>query len=226
MAKGVDKRHEGYRDGDPFAFAIAHRRLAWLLRLSVILNVMLMIAFSASITGYAALFPLKEVRVALVRAAEDDDRIYHIEPMEQDVAGFDILMEATARRFVNNLLEIDDTTHKSRFSEATRLMDSKFYKRWLNEHQDRIQDALDDGLFREIIVETTHKQDQRVGEWLITVDFRQIDTIDGKVISDNPLRAYVRMTTRPQRVSTQERYLNPLGITILDLTVKQRGQSQ
>ncbi len=226
MAKGVDKKHDNYRDADPFAFAISHRRLAWLLRLSVIMNVVLMIAFSASITGYSALFPLKEVRVALVRTAEDDDRIYFIEPMEQGVAGFDILMEAAARRFVNNVLEIDNATQKARFDEALKLMDGAFRKRWLGEHQDRIQDALDDGLFREIIVETTHRQNQRAAEWLITVDFRQIDTIDGKVISDNPRRAYVRMTTRPQRASTQDRYLNPLGITILDLTVKQRGQSQ
>ena len=223
-APGTDTgQHDSYRSADPFAFAIAHRRLAWLLRMSVITNIVLVVGFGTAMAGYSSLLPLKEVRVALLRTAADEDRIYRIEPMEQTVASFDILMESSARRFVKLLLEIDDTTQKARFDEAFLLMDADFRNSWLNIHEDRIKQALRDELKREIIVETTHRLDQRVGEWLVTVDFRQVDRVKGDEIADQPLRAYIRLTTRPHRVSRAELYMNPLGITVLDMTVKTRG---
>ena len=222
----VDGRHEAYRRADPFAFAIAHRRLAWLLRMSVATNVVVLVAFGIAMSGYSTLLPLKEVRVALLRTAADEDRVFRIEPMEQTVQSFDVLMESSARRFVKLLLEIDDTTQKARFDEAFLLMDPDFRRRWLGSHEDRIKKALKDGLVREIAIETTHRLDQRVGEWLVTVDFRQTDRIGGEETGRKSLRAYIRLTTRPHRVSRAELYMNPLGITVLDMTVKERGSSQ
>ena len=222
-AMPAEGRHAAYRAADPFAFAIAHRRLAWLLRLSVATNVVMVAAFGIAMSGYSALLPLKEVRVALLRTAADEDRVFLIEPMEQEVESFDILMEGSARRFVKLLLEIDDTTQKARFDEAFQLMDPDFRARWLGIHEDRIKEALRDGLVREIAVETTHRLDQRVGEWLVTVDFRQTDRMRGETVSDTPLRAYIRLTTRPTRVRRSDIYMNPLGVTVLDMTVKARG---
>ena len=219
-------RHQAFRSADPYAFAIAHRRLAWLLRQSVATNIVLVVAFGIAMSGYSTLLPLKEVRVALLRTAADEDRVFRIEPMEQTVQSFDILMESSARRFVKLLLEIDDTTQKARFDEAFLLMDPDFRRRWLDDHEDRVKDALKDGLEREISIETTHRLDQRIGEWLVTVDFRQTDRLEGEEIGDKPLRAYIRLTTRPNRVPRAELYMNPLGITVLDMTVKTRGASQ
>ena len=215
-------RHQPFRKADPFAFEIAHRRLAWLLRLSVATNIVMLAAFAIAMTGFSSLLPLKEVRVALLRTAADEDRVFFIEPMEQTVQSFDILMESSARRFVKLLLEIDDTTQKSRFDEAFLLMDPDFRRRWLDVHEDRIKEALGDGLVREILVESTHRLDQRVGEWLVTVDFRQTDRIGSVVTSEKPLRSYIRLTTRPNRVPRSQIYANPLGITVLDMTVKTR----
>ena len=220
---GRPGKHDAFRSADPFAFAIAHRRLAWMLRLSVATNVVMVAAFGIAMSGYSALLPLKEIRVALLRTAADEDRLFRIEPLEQDVQSFDILMESSARRFVKLLLEIDDTTQKARFDEAFLLMDPGFRRHWLGEHEDRIKKALGDGLKREIAVESTHRLDQRVGEWLVTVDFRQIDRLKGEETGNEPLRAYIRITTRPNRVNRAELYMNPLGITVLDMTVKARG---
>ena len=222
--EAVDDRHRTLRHADPHAFAIAHRRLAWLLRLSVASNVVMLAAFGIAMSSFSALLPLKEVRVALLRTAADEDRVFRIEPMEQGVESFDILMESSARRFVKLLLEIDDTSQKARFDEAFLLMDGDFRSRWLGVHEDRIKQALRDGLVREIEVETTHRLDQRVGEWLVTVDFRQHDRVRGAAAKATPLRAYIRLTSRPSRVSKAELYMNPLGITVLDMTVKARGR--
>ena len=224
LSDKTDKKgkHAAFRKQDPYTFHISHIRLAWLLRMSVATNVVLLTALGIAMSGYSTLLPLKEVRIALLRADPEDDRIYRVEPMEQTVKGFDILMETAARRFVKILLEIDDTTQKARFDEAFLLMEKEFRQRWLATHEDRIREALKDGLLRQVSIESTHRLEQRAGEWLVTVDFRQRDELAGEQTADEPLRAYVRLTTRPNRVSQRELYMNPLGITVLDMSVKTR----
>ena len=217
-------RHESFRNADPFSFQIAHLRLAWLFRLSVVMNVVLLVAFSISIMGYATLLPLKELRPILLRDHTNEERIYTITPLEQDVRGFNIFLEQSAGRFVKWLLEIDDATQKLRFDQALPFMSADFNRRFFKEHTDRIEAALNDNLIREIIIESTHEEEQRPGEWLITVDFKEIDRRDGDIISEDLLRAYVRLTTKESTVSVDELYSNPLGIIILDMVVKTRGE--
>ena len=218
------KRHKAFRDADPFSFQIVHLRLAWLFRLSVVMNVVLLITLTISMMGYFTLLPLKEVRLALLRDYADEDRIYTIEPLEQTIKGINVYMEQRAARFVKYLLEIDETTQKIRFAEVIPFMNKDFRKTWFEKHQDRIQDSLDDRLEREIIIESTHMDEQRPGEWLISVDFKEIDRRDGKILSEDFLRAYVNLTLEENTVSTDELYSNPLGIVILSMVVKTRGE--
>ena len=215
--------HDAIRDADPYSFAVSHRRLAWLLRLSVMTNVCLVFVSVSMAGAITAMMPLKEIRVALLKTAPDDDRVFEVMPLEQSTEGFDLVMEAAARRFVKNILEIDEATQTLRFNEASAMVEEDFWNGWLADHTDRIMAALDDGLEREIIVETTHRMEQRPEEWLVAVDFRQIDRFAGEISEERQLRAYLSMTVRPQQVRAANLFDNPLGVIILDMTVKERG---
>ena len=215
--------HDAIRTADPYSFAVSHRRLAWLFRLSVMTNVCLAFVAVSMAGAISAMMPLKEVRVALLKTAPDDDRVFEVQPLAQSTDGFDLVMEAAARRFVKSTLEIDDTTQKARFDEAASMVEEGFWNDWLADHTDRIMAALDDGLKREIIVETTHRMEQRPEEWLVAVDFRQIDRFGDESSEERHLRAYLRMTVRPQQVRAANLFDNPLGVIVLDMTVKQRG---
>lgn len=207
---------------NPYDFDVAHRRLAWLLRLSVSINVVLGFAFAVSLSMMTELFPLKEIRPALLRIDPADNRIYEVVPATEEVEGFEVFLEATSARFIKSLLEVDGATQQRRFEEAMTLMDADFFSEWQEENIPLIQKALDAGLRREIIVNSVHL-DRRfadVNEWQYSVRFTRIDRYPNAQPERKALIAYLRLTTVPFETNALELYENPLGIRVLDMTVK------
>lgn len=220
-------RHTAVADADPYGFAVSHRRLAWLLRLSVVVNVGLLASVVVQANAIGALVPLKTTEVALVRGFEPDDRLYQIEPISKDVKGFDLLLESMARRYVRLVLEIDPVTEAERRAEAARMSDGSF---WRGFRRDRIDtkersDALSDGMIRHIVVDDATRLVSFDDDYKLAVDFTQIDERRGQEVGRKALRAYLSMTTRPQSVTAEDRFSNPLGITVLQFVLKERPTS-
>jgi type IV secretion system protein VirB8 len=216
--------HASAVTADPYAYRTAHRRLAWLFRFSVMTNVALIASVVVLANAVAALVPLKTTEVALVRGYEPDDKLYQIEPISEDVDGFDLYLETTARRYVRLVLEIDPITEVDRLREAARLSDAGFWKQLRRDRidTDERKDALSDGLVRTIRVETANRLVSFEDDYKLAVDFIQIDERRGQEVSRKALRAYLSMTTRPQSVRPEDRYANPLGVTVLQMTLKEK----
>ncbi|NQV48712.1 MAG: hypothetical protein HQ504_13155 [Rhodospirillaceae bacterium] len=212
---------------DPYSFQVSHLRMAWLLRLSTGTNVVLGACLVMALSALTTLLPLKTTEIALVRSDPMDNRLYRIEPIKQSVGGFDLLMESMARRYVRNLLEIDTVTQTERFREAFRMTDREFFERFRQERidTDAVQDALDSGLTRSITVESVDRLQAFGGTYKYAVDFVQTDVRRGVHVETRKLRAYLNITTRPQEVIDADKYENPLGIIVLDLILKERGNS-
>lgn len=217
--------HASVMRADPYSFQVAHRRLAWSFRASVVVNVFLAFTVNSMANVVSIAWPLKEVQLGLLRADPADDRVYRIEPIAKDVDGFNLLMEAAARRYVRNLLTIDTVTQTERFKEAFRMTDDVFYKRFSEERFDKVEEAINSGLNRSIVIESVDRIENTDGTYKYAVDFVQVDELKGEVIERRKLRAYLNMTTRPNQVSEADKYENPLGITVLDLVLKERGNS-
>lgn len=217
-------RFNAVTDADPYAFAVAHRRLAWMLRLSVATNIGLIAIGVVQANAIGAMAPLKRTEVALVRSYEPDDKLYQIEPISEDVEGFDLLLEAMAQRYVRLVLEIDPVTETERRAEAARMSDTAFwrtFKRERVETEERSK-ALSEGLVRHIRIEDATRLVSFADEYKLAVDFMQIDERHGREVGRKALRAYLSMTTRPQSVSAEDRYANPLGITVLQFVLRER----
>lgn len=212
---------------DPYSFQVSHRRLAWLLRISVGLNIVMASALTVSLSAFSTLLPLKTTEIALVRSDSADNRLYRIEPIGKTVQGFDLVMESAARRYVRLLLEIDEVTQTERFREAFRMTDKVFYERFRKERIDTkaVQQALNSGLTRSITVESVDRIEAFGNTHKYAVDFVQTDERRGEVVEKRRLRAYLNMTTRPQEVREGDKYENPLGIKVLDLVLKERANS-
>jgi type IV secretion system protein VirB8 len=215
--------HGGFMAEDPYAFQVAHRRLAWLLRLSAGTNLVLGFCLASAMSTVSVLVPLKTTEVALVRTNTVDDKLYRIEPISQDVDGFQLLMESTARRYVRLLIEIDRVTQRERFDEVQTLTDNKFYEKFRKERIETkaFADAIN-SLVRTVLVESVTRVDSYRGTHKYAVDFTQIDTRNGEEIERKRITAYLDMTTRPHEVPEADKYTNPLGITVLDLVLKER----
>lgn len=223
-ANGPASPHGAVASADPYAFQAAHRRLAWMFRLSVGVNVALAAAVTVQANAISVLVPLKTTEVALVRTYAPDDKLYRIEPITEEVDGFQLLLESTARRYVKLTLELDPVTQDERLREASRMTDATFSKRFYEERvkSGSIRKALDDGLTREVLIESVSRIESFGNDHKLVVDYVQVDRQRGEETGRKKLRAYLSMTTRPREVRKEDRYTNPLGIVVLDMTLKER----
>lgn len=223
--------HSASRAADPYAFEVAHTRLAWTARLlafgfasSVSLNLVLGGAIS-----YMA--PLKTVEPALVRVEPTTNRTVPVDPasrvrvlpITKDAEGFDLVMEAFVRRYVRMLLEIDPVSHQDRLTEANRFSDTDFWKSFIKEKYPDIKAAMTSGMIRSVVVQSAERISERQGVYRYLVAFDQIDEREGKVVETKKLHAYLAVTARPHTVRESEKYENPLGLRVLHLSIKVRG---
>ena len=208
---------------DPHSFQMAHRRLAWAFKLVSTICICLIFVVISLTLAISELIPLQKTRVALIKADPADDRVFEVLPVASGTDGFALAIESVARNFTRDLLEIDSTTQKVRWTRARLHTTSGFWSSWTDIHTPRVQGALNDGLRREIVIETAHQLEAYTNEWLVAVDFRQIDRYKDEIHDNEARRAYIRLETRPQSVPESQRFDNPLGIRVIDMTVKRHA---
>lgn len=218
----IEVDRQPLKPDDALSYKSAHRRLAFVSRTQSVIIIFLSLVVVGLSQAFSGLFPLKEIRIVLVRADPATDKIYRVQPISENVDGFELEFEAKARKFVWAMLTIDAVTQDSRFAEASRVSDPKFFNRFLDEHKALIEEALDDGLNRSITVETANKVSEKNGFYQYAVDFNRIDRVKDAEPVERKLRAYLIMTARPQDVAPKDKYTNPLGVIVTDLVVKER----
>lgn len=214
--------HKTFNDTNPFAYQASHRRSIMLLRFITGYSIVATCAVAFQSIAIYELMPLKTVEVALVRADPDTDKIYRIEPLNKTVPGFMLVLETISRDVVPLLLEIDEVTQDNRFTEARRFTDVRFFNSFLNDNKALIEAALEDGLNRSVVVETANLVSEKNNIYQFAVDFVRTDMIPDQEPEVKKLRAFLLLTTRPQEVTSQDKFSNPLGVRVLNMIVKLR----
>ncbi|MDR3326114.1 MAG: type IV secretion system protein [Rhodospirillaceae bacterium] len=218
---------------DPYAFTIAHRRLAWQFRLSVGLVISLSAVVILEATAISSLIPLQRLEIGLVRVDPitektlqvDPSSLVKILPITRTTPGYDLLIESFVRRYVKMLLEIDSVSQDDRMMEANLYSDEVYWKQFVSEREKEIKDAIDNGLSRTVIVESADRISVRDNISRYAVDLVQQDYSENKLIDSKKLRAYVAVTARPQTVRPSEKFENPAGFRVLSVSLKVRGNS-
>jgi len=197
--------HSASRAADPYAFEVAHTRLAWTARLlafgftgSVALNLVLGGAVGT-------LVPLKTVEPMLIRIEQTSNRAVPVDPaslvrvlpITKDAAGFDLLMESFVLRYLRLLLEVDPVGHQDRLTEANRFSDTDFWKRFLKEKYPEMKDAMKAGTNRSLAIESVSRISERSGVYRYLVAFEQVDEREGNITERKQNHAYVAVTSRP-----------------------------
>ena len=215
----------GVRAVNPYGFRIAHRRLAWMFRISAVLNVALCGAVIFLASAFMALFPLTRVELALVKTDSADNQLVRIEPLSRDVNGYDILLENKVRWYVQNLLEIDSASQGVRMQATRKLASSDFAAKFYRSQVETgaIDKALADGLTRTIKIADIDMLQRSGDQTTWSVDFVQRDAQGGVPLAEKKVRATVVVAAgQVNEVPLAERYENPLGVQVLDVSLKER----
>lgn len=220
--------HQAIRQADPYGYETYQLKLAWLFRMSFMTNIVLLVVVLMLIGSFNAVLPLKEIRVALLRADPSDNRIYRIEPIRQGVDGFDLVLEVKAKEFVHKLLTIDIVTQQNFINDAMKMAAPPFAVKFKQDRLSAIQKLLNQGIKRHIdIVSVDHLNSLQPSIYKLVVDFVQTDfSSNGKQLQRKSLRAYVAMTTAIKEVPEAQKYENPLGIRVEDMTIQTRKEDQ
>ena len=224
--------HDSVREADPYSFEVAHRRLAWMFRLSVMVNVSLGVSAVVLASTISTLVPLKTTQLALLRIEPSTDRVaqvdpatrVRIEPITKNVKGYDLLMQSFVRRYVSLVKPMDTVSQGVRMTEARGYSDGKFWEDFAKERLAEYEVAVKTGLTRSVAIETAELMPTRGPNRLYAVDFTQTDRRAGQEDKTLALRAYLTVTTREQTVRDDERFENPLGIRVLAMSVQNRGK--
>ncbi|MBC7953625.1 MAG: hypothetical protein H7Z12_17640 [Rhodospirillaceae bacterium] len=230
-SKPVD--HSAHTKADPYAFEAAHRRLAWIFRLVVMICIGQFAVIISLTSAISQLVPLKETQMGLVRIEQRDDKAVPVDPaslvrvlpITKETPGYDIMMEAFVRRYVRILLEIDPVSQDDRMREANLHSDTDWWKQFIAERKKEIDAAIKSGLIRSIVVESADRISERNGTYRYAVDFVQTDTRRGDVVEVKRLRAYLPVTARPHTVKPSEKFENPQGFRSGVVVLKERGNS-
>lgn len=218
-------QHQSVNEADPYSFQVAHRRLAWLLRISAGTNIALLFTIVVLANAIATMLPLKSTEVALVRSYDANDKIYRIEPIAKNVYGFDVAMEGIAKRYVRECLEIDSVTQVERMRFCSRVADGKHFERFTKDRKAEVEKEIKGGLTRSIMIETAERIEAVGNTYKYSVELLQIDKRNGVLVEQRKLRAYLNITTRPHRVHPVDKYENPHGFTVLDMSLKERANA-
>lgn len=228
LIPATNGRHGMAVASDPFAFQAAHRRLAWMLRMSAGMNIAQLASIIVLVSVIAEMVPLKEKVPFWILPADEDVVRFQIKPVVEDVDAFNVMLEGMARRYVKARLEIDAVTQSERMREVSRLTERKHWQKFKEEWIDsgRITDAIKDGVDREIRIESANRVTSLTGDYKFAIDFTRIDKRDGRQVGELvQLRAYLSMVKSNRNVSIEEKYQNPFGITVTDMILRSRGNS-
>ena len=117
------------------------------------------------------------------------------------VPGYELMVEKIARRYVRDILAIDDVTQNERFNRVRRYSDSDFFNAYLKANKDLISRALGDGLNRSITVVGANKIVRYDDIYQFVVEFIQTDKIGRDKPKKRHLRAYLELEPRQARRS-------------------------
>src|SRR3546814_20975156 len=108
-------------------------------------------------------------------------------------------------------------TQELRRRAVARMTDATYWKKYVREHKDEVEDGLKSGLVRSITVESANRLEISGRVYKYAVDFTQTDQRNGAVGETKKGRAYLNLTTRPPDVHPAVTYEKPPGVTVHEI---------
>ena len=176
------------------------------------------------------MFPLYRVVPFFVTFSDKDEQVVRIQPPTGNLRSLDILTEANVRAYVKirNTISRDDSINIARWGGKIENMSTQeIYDGFLSEIKP-VYDAAKAGKFtRTTIIDAVAK----VQDGYYRVDFTTHDRTIGSGLADtqerqNSFSVELRAQNRPQDITYNNRFQNPLGFKVISYTVVPRRNSQ
>lgn len=207
----------GQYPADLYVPPLEGRRYLWTSRAFAIgLYASLLVNFVLALALYTA-WNVKEVIPMMVRFDTEDRQIVRIEPFDRTMPGFQAMTEVLVKEYVTMREEIiaNSEAMQTRYTTIVSRTTNDIVPQYDRTQRPLIVNYLQSGLTREVVVESVRLP---AGGKFFQVDFKTIDRDNtGAIIAngENNWIAYVSVRYNPQTVEAKDRYMNPLGFTVM-----------
>lgn len=173
------------------------------------------------------LFPLKEIVPMVLVPGLEKDQVLRVEPVDPRVRGWNLLIEKMLIDYVEKRETIDLQTEGSRWDVVKRMSSDGVWGPFLqlvrkdNPNSPYVQ-AQKGGWTRKAYVQAASQLNPR--QWQIEFELR--DFRNGVEIAESrrTLVATITVAVREQEVSYEDRYLNPIGLTVVGYGLAEKAQ--
>lgn len=211
----------------PVDWQISHKRMVYLFKGSVTLNLMLGATIAILGSVISGLFPLKEIQLGLLRFDTPENQLVWVEPVRKDIDGLQTYIEEHTKRFIKLTQTIDGMTEGERFQEAIWMASEQVWQDFEKTRIENgaIQAVINEGGSRSIRIHVAQRIESLTrGVEKIRVEFTQTDQRKGKVVSQTRVEAIVGIVLAPNEVKVSQRYMNPLGVTVVAFSMRIKNE--
>lgn len=168
------------------------------------------------------LTPLKTVEPLLVTFNDKNEQVVRIEPFRRDMPGILLFTEKSIQEYVKIREEIvasDDEMIERWAKYVYKRSTPDIFNEFRREYSPIWQQYRSRRLVRQVDIQTIN----RVGNsFLVEYKARDVDR-NGRVIDEKDWTATVVVRYIPRQVDYNERYVNPLGFTVIDYSTARKG---
>ncbi|MDR0483927.1 MAG: type IV secretion system protein [Alphaproteobacteria bacterium] len=199
------------------------RKEEYLLRLSSLMIVGLLAIVILLCIIIKTILPLQKIEPVFLSTSSSDNQVYWVEPLEKKEKAFRLITESLITQYIEARESIDLQTEQERYEYVRWLsnlnvveeFDSSFDKdKKENEAMKRAK------LFRlskgvKITVIDFLSDNQLQADF----DIYEYKRATGEIVSKKEARATIKIIYEPEKVDAKNRYMNPLGLRVVDYSI-------
>lgn len=211
--------------------ATEHKRTFDLLKLSLFVNVVLLIAFAGNLVFMVSyLYPAQKTKHVFLQVSDRSEQVVKVLPIETNKEGIKVLTEHYIRQYIEDRETLDLHTEKSRFLRVkkfhSRSVDDAFMKLMNKDNKSSpIRVFRERNMIRQVEVLNTWDLHERGVPNTYQIDWKAIDS-DRQTGEIKQTRKFRTMATAvldekfKKYIKQKHKDDNPIGLTIIKYTVK------
>lgn len=201
----------------------AYRVQKWTNRVLAVAVVFLSLVTMALAAVVVTLFPLKEVQPMLLTLSDRTEQVVRIEPLQVGAESWRLISEKMAREYVVKRETIDLQTEVERWQQVAFLSSVSVWQEFeglMGRHNSSspFERAKRERLTRAINIISASMLNARQ----LQVEFERIDYRAGQEEGRSQWVATMTIGFLPREVKYDQRYMNPVGFTVLAYGIQER----
>lgn len=198
--------------------------LWWVARTTSVACIVLLLSNLTAAAVIWSLLPLKEIQPMLFSTQEKTNQVVKIEPLEKNAQGFDLMMEALARQYVELRETFDFQTEPARWQKlfwfsSKELAEAFQQKMEPQKATSPFKQFKDRGVTRSVnILTSNHLKPAAPNVWQVEWESLDLDPKTGLETRGHWIST-ITAECQAREVSLADQYINPIGFTVVQYTV-------